>query len=107
MASTGSTLDSRDAPHVCPCCRLPLVQAVDWESTGDDHWRLLLACPNCEWTGERMLTDALVERLEDELEAGTRQLIFELARMTQSNMREYAERFTTALAQGGILPEDF
>jgi hypothetical protein len=54
-----------------------------------------------------MLSEKLLERLEDELEKGLRQVAFLLARVTQSNMRDCAERFTAALAEDGVLPEDF
>jgi hypothetical protein len=30
-----------------------------------------------------------------------------LAQVTQANMHEYVERFTTALAADAVLPEDF
>jgi hypothetical protein len=68
---------------------------------------LSLLCPSCGWAGQRILTDERIQRFEDELDQGLRQVHFQLARMTKSNMREYAERFTAALTAGWILPEDF
>jgi hypothetical protein len=53
------------------------------------------------------LTDERVERFEGELDEGLREVHFLLARITKSNMRDYAARFTAALAAGSILPEDF
>jgi deoxycytidine triphosphate deaminase len=66
-----------------------------------------LRCPSCGWGGNRTLNATLLERLEDQLEEGMRQVEALLLRMTQRNMRDYAERFTAALAEDGVLPEDF
>jgi hypothetical protein len=105
--AAGTVGHSKDAPHVCPSCGRHLVQPVDFECAGEDHWLLSLLCPSCGWEGNRTLTETLLERLEDELEKGRRQVEFLLARMTKSNMGEYAERFSAALAADRILPEDF
>jgi hypothetical protein len=107
MTASGAIRDSKDAPHVCPCCGLPLVQPVDCRCAGDGQWLLTLLCPSCDWTGNRLLSETLVDRLEDELDEGMRQVKLLLTRMTQSNMCDYAERFADALAVDGILPEDF
>jgi hypothetical protein len=107
MMNASRIVPVSDAPHVCPCCDLPLVQPVDWECAGEDHWLISLLCPSCEWAGERILTDERVERFEGELDEGLREVHFLLARITKSNMRDYAARFTAALAAGSILPEDF
>jgi hypothetical protein len=48
-----------------------------------------------------------LERLDEELDRGTDQLIEALARLTERNMRDYLDRFATALAYDAILPSDF
>ncbi len=63
--------------HVCGSCASSLVYPTEWEESGATHWEVTLRCPNCEWVG-----------------AG----IFE---------QELVERFTTALAEDHIVPEDF
>jgi hypothetical protein len=68
---------------------------------------LSLLCPSCDWAGSRVLSGTLIERLEDELDEGMRQVKLLLTRMTQSNMCDCVERFAAALAVDGILPEDF
>jgi hypothetical protein len=94
------------APHVCRGCRLPLVQPQRVEAERLS-WRVYLRCPSCGWTAEELLDDAALRRLDEELERGTEQLIVAMRRATDNNMREYAERFVSALAADAILPADF
>jgi hypothetical protein len=96
-----------DEPHVCPSCELPFIQPLDGERAGEVHWLVSLWCPNCEWVGDRVLSDRLIDRLDEQLDEGIEEVELALAHVTRSNMREYAEQFTTALAQNSVLPEDF
>jgi hypothetical protein len=93
-------------PHVCRGCGLPLVQPERVEAERL-RWRVYLRCPNCDWTAEELLDDAALRRLDEELERGTEQLIVAMHETTHENMREYAERFVSALAADAILPADF
>jgi hypothetical protein len=95
------------APHVCPCCALPIMQPVAWEYASEGHWLVRLLCPSCGWIGDRLLSQTLLERLGEELGAGMSAVAHELARMTRRNMQDYAERFAAALEGDAILPEDF
>ncbi len=99
-------LAAQDAPHVCRTCRLPLVQPEALTAEGP-AWRVFLRCPSCRTTTEELLDAAALERLDDQLDNGTQQLIEALARMTELNMREYADRFAAALAADAITPGDF
>lgn len=92
--------------HVCPSCSLPLVQPEDCEPAGR-NWRVWLWCPNCPWSGEALLDQEQVDRFEAELDEGIGQLATTLTLVTASNMRDYADRFTAALAADAILPDDF
>jgi hypothetical protein len=91
---------------VCPACELPLVQPVRLVAEGA-AWRVALRCPSCGWASEEMLDDVTLEHLDAELDRGTEQLMAALACLTEANMREYLERFATALASDAILPSDF
>jgi hypothetical protein len=68
---------------------------------------VLLSCPNCGWSGTRLLSDEDLYRLEVQLDAGRDQLAEALDRITGHNMREYYDSFTAALAADALLPEDF
>jgi hypothetical protein len=85
---------------------MPLVQPQRVEAE-QLRWRVYLRCPNCDWTAEVLLDDAALRRLDDELERGTEELIVAMREVTDSNMREYADRFVSALAADAILPADF
>jgi hypothetical protein len=94
------------ALHVCGGCRLPLLQAVRVEAELQ-WWRVFLRCPSCWWTAEEVLDDVALQRLDEELDRGTEELIASMRRVTDINMREYVARFTAALAADAILPADF
>ena len=66
-----------------------------------------LRCPSCDWSGEALLDQGQMERLDEQLDDGFASLAAALAQLTQANMREQVERFTAALAAEAILPEDF
>lgn len=100
-----------DAPaselHVCRTCESELVHPTDWEEVGRDRWRLELRCPNCHWRGIGTYDRMPVEDLDEELERGMEGIVRDLRRLTHANMEDEVERFTQALKQDLILPEDF
>lgn len=102
----GTGVESRPL-HICPECSSPLVQPLSWSEAEDDHWVLLLSCPNCEWGTEDLYSQSEVEELEDRLEDGLSDLLNDLHRLAQANMADEIDRFVSALAAGLILPEDF
>lgn len=93
--------------HICGHCQAPLVQPQSWSETGDEHWELVLVCPNCEWTITGVYSQAEVEELEDRLEEGLSEMLADLQRLAQANMSEEIDRFVAALHTDVILPEDF
>jgi hypothetical protein len=93
--------------HICGSCQAPLVQPLSWSETGDEHWELVLVCPNCEWSTTGVYSQAEVEELEDRLEEGLSDMLADLQRLAQANMSEEIDRFVTALGADVILPEDF
>ena len=106
-AETRAEEESADGLHVCPSCAAETVFPIDWEEAGPDHWEMTLRCPNCEWQGSGIFAQELVERLEEELDAGTEELIRDLKQLTRANMEEEFERFAAALAGDHLLPMDF
>lgn len=93
--------------HVCGSCESNLVYPTEWEEAGATHWEVTLRCPNCEWTGTGIFEQDLVERFDEELDRGTEALVRDLKRLAHANMEDEIERFTTALLDDHIVPEDF
>jgi hypothetical protein len=94
--------------HVCPQCTSQLVQPVAWEQvTSSNEWRLWRRCPECEWHGEDVHGESMIDEYDEHLDFGTRELAEELRTLEQANMEEAAERFVAALQADLILPEDF
>ncbi|MBV9194700.1 MAG: hypothetical protein JO168_11200 [Solirubrobacterales bacterium] len=93
--------------HMCPVCDSNLVQPIDWCEASDGRWELVLSCPNCHWSTEGTYTEAQVHNLEDQLDEGLADMLRDLKRLTQANMADHVERFTSALHADLILPEDF
>jgi hypothetical protein len=93
--------------HVCGACASALVYPTEWEEAGATHWEVTLRCPNCEWAGSGIFEQELVERFDEELDRGTEALVRDLKRLAHANMEDEIERFTTALDEDHIVPEDF
>jgi len=93
--------------HICPGCDSRLVQPVEWTEASDEHWELLLRCPNCEWSQEGVFEQESVEELEEHLDEGLADLLGDLHRLTQANMSDEIDRFVAGLEADLILPEDF
>lgn len=107
VASSATPAQISDGLHVCPGCTGPGVFPLDWQEAGPQHWEMTLRCPNCEWHGSGVFEQELVERLEEELDAGTEAMVRDLKRLTHANMEDELERFRTALDDDLILPMDF
>jgi hypothetical protein len=102
-----SKKQSANGMQCCPNCNSILVQPGSWHEKGDGHWDVELRCPECEWWGRDNYSQTELERYEDELDRGDRELIEDLRAIIRANMEEEANRFAAALAIDGILPEDF
>jgi hypothetical protein len=93
--------------HVCPCCASELVYPTDWEPAPRKRWNVDLRCPECEWLGNGIYAQPVVDRFDEVLDAGTEQLLDDLNLLARANMEEQVERFVAALRANQILPEDF
>ena len=71
------------------------------------RWEVTLRCPNCEWLHTDVFDQDTVERFDEELDRGTDNLVDDLKRLVWANMEEEIERFSKALVENHILPEDF
>jgi hypothetical protein len=98
---------SPDHLHVCFHCSGELVYPLEWSEEGHHRWRVLLRCPDCEATREGVFEQTSVERLDDELDRATGELLGDLRRMTHANMSDEIEFFIRALDADLIEPSDF
>jgi hypothetical protein len=101
--STGPTAEL----HVCSTCGSDLVYPTDWTPAGTSAWAVDLRCPECEWTGNGVYSQEIVDRFDLQLDLGIETLIEDLTRLTRANMEDEVERFSEGLRRGHILPEDF
>jgi hypothetical protein len=83
------------------------VHPLDWLEESPGRWRVLLRCPDCDELRDGVFGQALVERLDDELDRATGALLSDLRQITHANMVEEIERFTRALELDLIGPADF
>lgn len=94
--------------HVCPDCGSELVQPTSWEQEADrSHWRVRRRCPECEWTGESVHSEAEVDLFDEQLDLGAHQLSDELRALEHANMSEMVTAFVTALGNDLIGADDF
>jgi hypothetical protein len=96
-----------EALHVCPRCAGGLVHPLDWLEESPGRWRILMRCPDCDLRREGVFGQALVERLDEELDRATGALLGDLKQLTQANMSGEIERFSRALQLDLIGPSDF
>jgi hypothetical protein len=80
---------------------------VQWSEVDRESWEVTLRCPNCEWSHTDVFDQETVERFDEELDRGTDSLVDDLKRLIHANMEEEIDRFSQALIQDHILPEDF
>jgi hypothetical protein len=84
-----------------------LVYPTQWSEVDRMRWEVTLRCPNCEWLHTGTYDQDTVERFDEELDRGTDNLVDDLKRLIRANMEEEIERFSKALVEDHILPEDF
>ena len=103
------TCESTTDPDLALCggCGSKLVQPIDWSLVGRSHWRVTLRCPNCEWSGTGVFTQAAVDRFDRELDRGMRQLQSTLTRVSRACMEAEIASFAHALDTDLIVPFDF
>ncbi len=96
-----------EALHVCPRCAGGLVHPLDWIEESPGRWRVSLRCPDCGELREGVFGQALIERLDDELDRATAEMLSDLRQITHANMSEEIDCFARALELDLIDPSDF
>jgi len=107
VAQAAQTASRTQELHLCPECDSELVFPTQWSEVDRMRWEVTLRCPNCEWCTTGVFDQDTVERFDEELDRGTDSLVDDLKRLIRANMEEEIERFSRALVEDHILPEDF
>ena len=119
LDSTGHRLGERPQRTVparlawrssCTCAHVVhggLVHPLDWAEESPGRWRISMRCPDCSLLREDVFGQALVERLDEELDKATGALLSDLKQLTHANMTEEIELFARALELDLIGPNDF
>jgi hypothetical protein len=83
------------------------VSPLEWSEDSPGRWYILMRCPDCDLVRDGVFGQALVERLDEELDRATGALLSDLKRLTHANMVEEIEIFSRALRLDLISPSDF
>src|SRR5215210_6199328 len=86
-----------DGMHVCPECHSELVQPVEWWERDAESWEVELRCPECEWRGTSVYTQAQIDRYDRLLDEGARAVAVDLRALTRENMEYEVESFCSAI----------
>ncbi len=91
----------------CGACGCDLVQPVEWDGYGDSHWKIELRCPNCESRCTTIVEDDVAEACDQAHQHGADQLEATMRATAADNDEQQIKRFSEALQQNHLLPEDF
>ncbi len=91
----------------CGACGYDLVQPVEWDGYGDSHWKIELRCPNCESRCTTIVEDDVAEACDQAHQHGADQLEATMRELAADNDEQQIKRFSEALQQNHLLPEDF
>ena len=93
--------------HACGRCSSRLVEPIAVRRFDSRWWHVERRCPECQWTGADLVTEAAVALLDEQLDAAREAMAALLQAMQRSEMERDVEQFAHALALDQVLPEDF
>lgn len=93
--------------HVCPECDSQMCQPIDWHERDRHHWWVLIRCPECWFERSGIVGQRIVEDFDNELDRASAALVTDLVRLTKSNMIDEGRILSVALAEDGIVADDF
>ena len=108
LPSSPAPISATSPVERCPSCGEAFVVPVDILGVVG-HWRytVALSCMNCGWSGVQVHDETALERLDRALDAQTVQMRAAIEVLGVARELDRIDRFARALAQDGILPEDF
>jgi hypothetical protein len=92
---------------LCRECSSPLIQALEWTRLSEDHWSVLIRCPECLSSGEIVMGQDSAHDFLLEADEATRSLRETVESLDRDIFRQSCGTFTQALRKGHILPTDF
>jgi hypothetical protein len=108
LAAAARRASGRNAgSHRCPDCGRPFVCPIEWETAGDDHWRISTRCGECGAWHEQLLSNEDAKRLDLILNDQTAEIADQLTRMDRERMRTELDAFVAALDADLIDATDF
>jgi hypothetical protein len=91
----------------CPDCRQPFVCPMEWETAGEEHWRIELRCGACGSWREELVTNEEAREFDLVLDRQCAQIARRLHELERDEMRAGLETFVTALDRDLIDASDF
>ena len=91
---------------VCPLCGSDYVVPLDGTER-DEHWWVLLRCGSCDAVRDLIASDAEVEALCEEIDAGLARLALGAERLHRERRETEIEIFAAALRRDLISGDDF
>lgn len=91
----------------CSACRADCVVPVSWEEAGNQHWQIVLRCPECETYREVVVGNDVAKRYEADLSRGMEEIAAALARSDRARMERDVHALIVALERDLIDAADF
>lgn len=91
---------------LCPLCGSDYVVPLDG-TEGDEHWWVLLRCGACQVVRDLIASEAEVDALCDDIDAGLARLAFGAERLHRERRETEIEIFAAALQHDLISGDDF
>lgn len=88
-------------------CGDDFVNPVEWETEGDDHWRMLLRCGSCGVSREVTVTHDEAQRFDRELNRRAQPIARTADRLERDRMKRETEALIAALRLDLIDAADF
>jgi hypothetical protein len=92
---------------VCRDCASPLIQPVDWETIGENQWRVRVRCPHCFDLWDLNLDDSEAHELLLNMDEAAKSMLQTAELLDRDTFRESCEVFAQALRADLIHPMDF
>jgi hypothetical protein len=91
----------------CNDCEKDFVQIAHSEQISPNYYEVSCRCPECEAVTTDIHHEANIDRFNANFDERQLSLTKDLNRLAEFIRKEEIEKFTNALQQGNILPEDF
>ena len=88
-------------------CASGFIHVVDWTDLDEEHWWLRTRCGDCGSFRDIVIDRAQAEAFEKAMRTAEQQLRAQADWWARSGMRQWTERFLTALRCDAVAPMDF